>query len=154
MSDSAFQKIRKWFYNNSETQQRQYIKFTRKWSARSAFFQENRDDILRQATEVSGISAGRPGYLGALQTEITSQWKKLSLDAREEFQALADEWSSGIAPEAVKRRQVMQSSMRSLHLSSHIQDGILHAEAHHPGLPDSTIQDLWSPQSGPDFICR
>ena len=104
MSHTLFQKIRKWFYNNSTSSQRQYIKLTRNWSARSAFFQENRDDIMEQARKASGISPGYPGYLGALQREISSQWKKLTNEEREGFQDLADEWSSQKAPEAVMRR--------------------------------------------------
>jgi len=132
MSDTQLQKIRKWFYNNSDTPQRQYINFTRSWSARNAFFHQNRDDILKKIAENSEISAGHPGYLGTLQREITRQWNDLTSEKRDEFQALANEWSSGIAPEAVKCRQVILSGMRSLHSSLDIQDGVLYAEVHHP----------------------
>jgi len=82
--------------------------------------------------ENSEISAGHPGYLGTLQREITRQWNDLTSEKRDEFQALANEWSSGIAPEAVKCRQVILSGMRSLHSSLDIQDGVLYAEVHHP----------------------
>jgi len=59
---------------------------------------------MEKARVVSGISPGHPGYLGALQREISSQWKKLKNEEREGFQDLADEWSSQKAPEAVMRR--------------------------------------------------
>ncbi len=64
---------------------------------------------MENATEVSHISPGSPGYLGALQREITIQWNNEPLQGREKYQALADEWSSGQAPDTVKRRQVILS---------------------------------------------
>ncbi len=132
--------------------QHQYIKFSRNWSTWSVFFQCKHEDLLRGATEVSKITAGHPGYLGALQREITRQWNDLSLEKRERFQALANEWTSGSAPDDVKRRQVVLSDIRSLRSSSNIKDGILHAEADHLRLPNAISQGLWSLQSGPDFI--
>jgi len=132
MNDTQLQKIRKWFYNNSDTPQRQYINFTCNWSTQNAFFHQKRDDILKKTAENSEISAGHPAYLGTLQREITRQWNDLTLEERQEFQALANQWSSGSAPEAVKRRQAIVTDMQSLCSSSNIQDGILYAEAHHP----------------------
>ena len=114
MGNTSLQKIRKWFYNNYETPKKQYVKFTRKWAARSAYFQQNREDVLERATEVSGISAGQPGYLGSIQRELTRQWENISLEERQKYQDLADEWSSGQAPDAVKRRLVILSFFRNL----------------------------------------
>jgi hypothetical protein len=154
MGNTSSQKIRKWFYNNYDTPQKQYVKFTRKWSARSAYFQENRAHVLEEATKVSGISAGRPGYLGAIQREITRQWENIPLEEKNAFQDLADEWSSGKAPDAVKRRLVILPSHRSLRSFPYIQNGIFHAKADYPEFPNPTIQDVWGSGPGADFIYR
>jgi hypothetical protein len=64
---------------------------------------------LAKAAVISGLSPGQPGYLGALQREITTEWNKVSSEEKEKFQVLANEWSSGQAPDDVKRRQVIPS---------------------------------------------
>ena len=78
------------------------MKFTHNWSARSVYYHQHRDDIVKEAAEDSGIAAGHPGYLGALQRALSHKWNNLSLEDREPFQAMADEWSSGKAPDDVK----------------------------------------------------
>ncbi|KAI0257984.1 hypothetical protein BC834DRAFT_795724, partial [Gloeopeniophorella convolvens] len=38
-------KVRKWFDNRSRKALARFMRFTRKWSARNVFYQENRDKI-------------------------------------------------------------------------------------------------------------
>jgi hypothetical protein len=98
------QKIRKWFYNNYKGTQKEYFKFSRKWSARSAYYHENRAFILEQTTKTSGLSGGQPGFTGALQTELSSQWKELPFHDKQHYQALADQWSADKPPQDVQSR--------------------------------------------------
>jgi hypothetical protein len=98
------QKIQKWFYNHYIRPQRQYIKFTRKWSARNAFYHFNRDEVLRLATEVSGTEPGHPGFLGAFQDALTTLWNELSPDDQEEYAQAAKEWSEDAPPSHIQSR--------------------------------------------------
>jgi hypothetical protein len=108
---------------------------------------------LEKATE-SGIEPGHPGYLGAIQRELTKQWKDQSSEVIEVFQTMADEWSSGKAPDDVKSRQVILTCAESLYSCFSIQDGSLHAAAHYLRLSESTVQDLWGSQCSSHFIYR
>jgi hypothetical protein len=98
------QKIRKWFYNNYTSVQKEYFKFSRKWSARSAYYHENRAFLLEQTTDESGLSGGKPGFTGALQSELSRHWKELSFEDRQQYQTLANQWSSDKPPEVVQAR--------------------------------------------------
>ena len=61
MNDTQLQKIRKWFYNNSDMPQHQYINFTRSWSAQNAFFHQNCRKLrnLCRSSRVLGYSSER-----------------------------------------------------------------------------------------------
>ncbi|KAF8268580.1 hypothetical protein EI94DRAFT_1800312 [Lactarius quietus] len=101
---------KKWFYNHYNRLQRQYTKFTRKWSSRSAFYQLNRDEVLELARETSGMDPGAPGFLGALQDATTVLWNALDADDQEDYAQAAKEWSQDASPAHVQSR--MASSLR------------------------------------------
>jgi hypothetical protein len=100
----SFQKIRKWFYNRIESPRRHYTKFTRRWAARSVFYQLHRDEIMERTKDVSGLEAGHPKYLGALQDATTFLWKDLSTKDREEYVKAAKEWSTKTPPKDIQSR--------------------------------------------------
>ncbi|KAI9434764.1 hypothetical protein H4582DRAFT_2059889 [Lactarius indigo] len=104
------QKIHKWFYNHYVRPKHQYIKFTRKWSARNAFYHLNRDEVLRLAKETSGTEPGSPAFIGALQDATTALWNELSIEDQEEYQESAREWSEKTPPKNIQSR--MASSLR------------------------------------------
>ncbi|KAF8270246.1 hypothetical protein EI94DRAFT_1698918 [Lactarius quietus] len=106
----AGKKIQKWFYNHYVRPQRQYTKFTRKWSSRSVFYQLNRDEVLELARETSGMDLGAPGFLGALQDATTVLWNTLDADDQEDYAQAAKEWSQDAPPTHVQSR--MASSLR------------------------------------------
>ncbi|KAH9040940.1 hypothetical protein EDB85DRAFT_1886610 [Lactarius pseudohatsudake] len=101
---------KKWFYNHYARPRCQYIKFTRKWSARNAFYHLNRDEVLKHAKETFGIEPGDPAFLGALQDATTTLWTKLSPEVQEDYVKAAKEWSEETPPKDVQLR--MASSMR------------------------------------------
>ncbi|KAI9433456.1 hypothetical protein H4582DRAFT_2060877 [Lactarius indigo] len=49
----AKMKIRTWFYNHYSRPHRQLIKFTQKWSARNAFYHENKEEIMELAHKIA-----------------------------------------------------------------------------------------------------
>jgi hypothetical protein len=98
------QKIQKWFYNHYIRPRRQYIKFTRNWSARNAFYHLNRDEVLKLAKEVSGTEPGHPGFLGALQDATTTLWSELSPEDQEDYVQAAKEWSENAPPKHIQSR--------------------------------------------------
>ncbi|KAH8978646.1 hypothetical protein EDB86DRAFT_3151891 [Lactarius hatsudake] len=106
----ASKKIQKWFYNHYARPRRQYIKFTRKWSTRNAFYHLNQDDVLDHVKETSGIEPGDPAFLGALQDATTTLWTELSPEVQEDYVKAAKEWSEETPPKDIQSR--MASSMR------------------------------------------
>ncbi|KAH9003921.1 hypothetical protein EDB84DRAFT_1447703 [Lactarius hengduanensis] len=58
------------------------IKFTRKWSARNAFYDLNQDEVLKHAKETRDRT-GRSCILGALQDATTTLWTELSPEVQE-----------------------------------------------------------------------
>ncbi|KAF8261854.1 hypothetical protein EI94DRAFT_1809664 [Lactarius quietus] len=100
---------KKWFYNHYNCPQRQYTKFTCKWSSRSVFYQLNRDEVLELARETSGMDPGAPGFLGALQDATTVLWNTLDADDQEDSAQAAKEWSQDAPPAHVQSR--MASSL-------------------------------------------
>ncbi|KAH9017597.1 hypothetical protein EDB84DRAFT_1276507, partial [Lactarius hengduanensis] len=107
-------KIQKWFYNHYARPRRQYIKFTRKWSARNAFYHLNRDEVLKHAKETFGIKPGDPAFLGALQDATTTLWTELSPEVQEDYVKAAKEWSEETPPKDVQSRY---SSIRIMYQS-------------------------------------
>ena len=62
-----------------------YIKFTRKWSARSTFYQLNWEEILALAIETSDLELGTPAFLGALQDATTTLWKNTAKADQDDY---------------------------------------------------------------------
>ncbi|KAI9433711.1 hypothetical protein H4582DRAFT_2060689 [Lactarius indigo] len=106
----ATKKIQKWFYNHYIRPRRQYIKFTRKWSARNAFYHLHREEVLERAREDSGTEPGNPAFLGALQDATTALWNDVSPKDQREYVDAAKEWSEKTPPKHIQSR--MASSMR------------------------------------------
>ncbi|KAH8982338.1 hypothetical protein EDB86DRAFT_3086166 [Lactarius hatsudake] len=106
----ATKRIQKWFYNHYVRPRHEYIKFTRKWSARNAFYHLHRDEVLELAKDVSGTEPGHSGFLGALQDATTALWNELSAEDQEEYVNAAKEWSEKTPPKHIQSR--MASSMR------------------------------------------
>ncbi|KAH9015530.1 hypothetical protein EDB84DRAFT_1443412 [Lactarius hengduanensis] len=106
----ATKKIQKWFYNHYVRPRRQYIKFTRKWSARNAYYHLHRDEVLERAKEDSGKEPGDRAFLGALQDATTALWNAVSPEDQEEYVDAANEWSENTPPKHIQSR--MASSMR------------------------------------------
>jgi hypothetical protein len=80
------------------------MKFTRKWSTRSAFFQMCRDDIMAAVSETSGIEPGQPGFLGALQTATSTLLNALGPKELKIYVDAAMEWSRESPPSYVQAR--------------------------------------------------
>ena len=80
------------------------MKFTRKWSTRSAFFQLNRDDIIKTVVQTSGIQLGKPGFLGALQRATTATLNALPPGILDDYIKYAKEWSTKTPPSDVQSR--------------------------------------------------
>ena len=97
-------KIQKWFYNHYTRPRHDYIKFTRKWSARSAFYQLNREEILAHAMETSGLEPGEPAFLGALQDATTALLKQVSISDHADYAKAAEEWSEDSPPRHIQSR--------------------------------------------------
>jgi hypothetical protein len=98
------QKIQKWFYNRLSNPRREYIKFTRKWSARNAFHQLNRDEVLDLAKEQSGLKPGHPQFLGALQNATTTLWNNQEDDVKEDYIQAAKDWTAESPPRHIQSR--------------------------------------------------
>lgn len=103
-SNYMSQKIQKWFYNHYTRPKRQYVNFTRKWSARNAFYHMNRDEVLKETRDVSGTEPGHPAFLGALQDATTTLWNKLSPEDKEDYVDAAMEWSQAYPPKHIQSR--------------------------------------------------
>jgi len=104
LSHILLQKIKKWFYNHYSNPRREYMKFTRKWSARSAFHQLNREEVLELARQESGLVPGHPQFLGALQRATTSLWDALSPEDVADYVKAAKEWSAESPPSHIQSR--------------------------------------------------
>ena len=103
----VFQKIRKWFYNHYSAPHRRVIKFTRKWSARNAFYHEQKADIMELAQEMSGGAPGSQAFLGALQDATTRLWKKVSIEEQERFAEIAQDWSENAPPKGIQAKSTI-----------------------------------------------
>ncbi|KAH9017443.1 hypothetical protein EDB84DRAFT_1566833 [Lactarius hengduanensis] len=97
-------KLRTWFYNHYSRPHRQLIKFTRKWSARNAFYHENKEDITELAKKMSGGVPGSEAFLGALQDATTSLWMTLSSEEQVPYAECAKEWSEDRPPRDVQAK--------------------------------------------------
>ncbi|KAI9430761.1 hypothetical protein H4582DRAFT_2063414 [Lactarius indigo] len=83
---------------------RQFIKFTRRWSARNVFYHEDKAHITVLAEEMSGAVPGTQEFLGALQEATTELWKKLPIEEQERFVETAKEWSDNGPPKGIQAK--------------------------------------------------
>ena len=97
------------------------------------------------ATELSGKPPGELGFLGALQDATTVMLNALSPEDLKDYAQAAKEWSQKSPPPQIQSRCVVLYS--PLAFLTQIQDGSIHVQADHPGLPEATVQDLWNSQS-------
>ncbi|KAH9007820.1 hypothetical protein EDB85DRAFT_2165197 [Lactarius pseudohatsudake] len=125
----ASKKIQKWFYNKYVCPRRQYIKFTRKWSARNAFYHLNRDEVLDHVKKTSGIELGDPAFLGVLQDATTTLWKELSPMDQQDYVKAAREWSEETPPKMASsmRERIIQDFQIQLHKTCGIHSLVLTA---------------------------
>ncbi|KAH9007560.1 hypothetical protein EDB84DRAFT_1447435 [Lactarius hengduanensis] len=100
----AKQKIRKWFYNHYSAPHHQIIKLTRKWSARNAFYQAKREDIMRLAKDISSGDPGSQDFFGALQDATTELWKELPIEEQERYADMPKEWSENAPPKGIQAK--------------------------------------------------
>ena len=88
--------------------------FTRKWSARNVFYQENRDKIMNLTEQNSGAPPGTPVYFGYLQRTTTELMAPVTEDEMAVLQETANEWSLRGPPREIQCRSVI-SILSPLH---------------------------------------
>ena len=97
------------------------------------------------ATELSGRPPGKLGFLGALQDATTVMLNALSLEDLKNYAQAVKEWFQKSSPPQIQSGCVVLYS--PLAFLTQIQDSSIHAQADHPGLPETTVQDLGNLQS-------
>ncbi|KAH8980260.1 hypothetical protein EDB86DRAFT_3088058 [Lactarius hatsudake] len=145
----AKKKIRTWFYNHYSRPYRQLIKFTRKWSARNAFYHENKEEITQLAKKLSGGLPGSQAFLGALQDATTSLWKKLPIEEQEQYVEIAKEWSEDRPPrdiqakmaQATIRGRIVRDFQTQLFKTCGMRSIVLVAYADKDGKPRAAMDD-------------
>jgi hypothetical protein len=98
------QKIRKWFFNHYPQPARQYVKFTRKWSARNVYYHMCRDEVMIETERIAEAPPGSQEFLGHLQAVTTALWKALPLAEQDVFTSLAQKWSEEAPPPDIQAR--------------------------------------------------
>lgn len=101
---NTLQKIRTWFYNHYDRPYRQLIKFTRRWSARNAYYHSNKAKVTDLTQKVSRGVPGSNAFLGALQDATTTLWKKISSDEQARYAGIAKEWSDNRPPKDIQAK--------------------------------------------------
>ncbi|KAH9035046.1 hypothetical protein EDB84DRAFT_1437970 [Lactarius hengduanensis] len=139
------QKIRTWFYNHYSRPHRQLLKFTRRWSARNAFYHENKEEITKLAQRMSGGNPGSQAFLGALQDATTSLWKKLSIEEQEQYAEIAKEWSEDRPPRDIQAKMAQAAYHRDfqtqLFKTCGMRSVVLVAYANKDGNPRAAMDD-------------
>ena len=72
-------------YNHYTQPRNEYTKFTRKWSARSTFYQLNREEILALAIKTSDLEPGTLAFLSALQDATLTLWKNTAKADQDDY---------------------------------------------------------------------
>ncbi|KAH9010972.1 hypothetical protein EDB85DRAFT_2160497 [Lactarius pseudohatsudake] len=145
----AKKKIRTWFYNHYSRPHRQLLEFTRRWSARNAFYHENKEEITKLAQRMSGGNPGSQAFLGALQDATTSLWKKLSIEEQEQYAEIAKEWSEDRPPrdiqakmaQAAYRGRIVRDFQTQLFKTCGMRSVVLVAYADKDGNPRAAMDD-------------
>ncbi|KAH9015700.1 hypothetical protein EDB85DRAFT_2156481 [Lactarius pseudohatsudake] len=142
-------KIRTWFYNHYSRPHRQLIKFTRRWSARNAFYHENKEEVTQLAQKLSGGVPGSEAFLGALQDATTSLWKKLSIEEQEPYADIVKEWSEDKPPRDIQakmaqakfRGRIVRDFQTQLFKTCGMRSVVLVAYADKDGKPRAAMDD-------------
>ncbi|KAH9012165.1 hypothetical protein EDB85DRAFT_2159239 [Lactarius pseudohatsudake] len=142
-------KIRTWFYNHYSRPHRQLIKFTRRWSARNAFYHENKEEVTQLTQKLSGGVPGSEAFLGALQDATTSLWKKLSIEEQEPYADIAKEWSEDKPPRDIQakmaqakfRGRIVRDFQTQLFKTCGMRSVVLVAYADKDGKPRAAMDD-------------
>ncbi|KAH8984884.1 hypothetical protein EDB86DRAFT_2833346 [Lactarius hatsudake] len=145
----AKRKIRTWFYNHYSHPHRQLIKFTWKWSARNAFYHENKEEVMELAKKMSGGIPGSQAFLGALQDAMTSLWRELSSEGQEPYVEIAKEWSEDKPPRDVQakmaqaafRGRIVRDFQTQLFKTCGMRSIVLVAYADKDGKPRAAMDD-------------
>ncbi|KAH9031440.1 hypothetical protein EDB83DRAFT_2319252 [Lactarius deliciosus] len=124
-------------------------KFTRKWSARNAFYHENKEEITQLAKKLSGGLPGSQAFLGALQDATTSLWKKLPIEEQEQYAEIAKEWSEDRPPrdiqakmaQATIRGRIVRDFQTQLFKTCGMRSIVLVAYADKDGKPRAAMDD-------------
>jgi hypothetical protein len=103
-TEAVPQKIRSWFYNHYDRPHRQLIRFTRRWSAQNAFYQENKKEIMELTQQISGGVPGSQAFLGGLQDATTILWKRLLSTEQDTYADLAQQWSEDKPPKWIQAK--------------------------------------------------
>ena len=106
----SIQKIRKWFYNHYTQPDRQYVKFTHKWSAWNTFYQMCHNEVMIKAEEMSGAPPESQAFLGSLQDATIRLWRALSSNGQKRYENLAKMWSDQAPLPDVQARYVTYQS--------------------------------------------
>jgi hypothetical protein len=158
LTDSVpLQKIRTWFYNHYDHPYRELIKFTRRWSARNAFYHENKADITELTQKMSGGAPGSQAFLGALQNATTSLWNKVSDEEREQYEDIAKEWSEDRPLKHIQAKYVTShiSKFYPTNVSTYVsfQNGISSIQGpDSQGLSNTAVQNMWNAVCGSGSI--
>jgi hypothetical protein len=80
------------------------MKFTRRWSARNAFYHDNKAKIMELTQKRSGGFPGSQAFLGALQDVTTDLWITLSDEEQDAYAAMAKKWSEDRPPKEVQAK--------------------------------------------------
>jgi hypothetical protein len=109
-ANTSSQKIRKWFSNHYSQPERQYFKFTCKWSARNAFYHMCHDEIMMEVEKMSGALPGSQPFLGCFQEAITKLWRMLTEEEQEVYASLGRKWLEKAPPPHIWARYVVFKS--------------------------------------------
>ncbi|KAH9012087.1 hypothetical protein EDB85DRAFT_1900550, partial [Lactarius pseudohatsudake] len=123
--------------------------FTRRWSARNAFYHENKEEVTQLAQKLSGGVPGSEAFLGALQDATTSLWKKLSIEEQEPYADIAKEWSEDKPPRDIQakmaqakfRGRIVRDFQTQLFKTCGMRSVVLVAYADKDGKPRAAMDD-------------
>lgn len=69
-----------------------------------------RDEVMKEAEEMSGAPPGSQAFLGSLQDATTKLWKVLPSAEQDLFVRLANKWSDEAPPPDIQARYVICQS--------------------------------------------
>jgi hypothetical protein len=73
-----------------------------------------RDEVMKEAQEMSGALPGSQAFLASLQDATTRLWIGLPSEEQELFARLARKWSEDAPPPDIQARYVLYQSLTSV----------------------------------------